>query len=350
MLKNMPIKMNVPESHLLYKVVDGRKRLCVSYSQIETFLTCPMKWYKTYIEGDRSFEKQEATSYGSVIHSVLEYFFKNEKKPSAKDLGDAYNYYAFHEEIPFSSVESGLRATKQAVELISWMGELFEKKNGIYVKPDSELNPAEKLLRRGVMVGIEERFDLPYRLPEPVDINGEVHTHVIITGSIDLHPVIKTKDGIHHYVVDWKSGNHLFDNKKLETNLQHPIYSFYILRKYGGALPDMCIYFFTRTREYQKVKVDKDRVNKSIEILNDAFKRMYNFGNRNVSKFYSYSEIEKKDGSKGYVYRTEKLRENLDDNMKPCPSALCYYCDFGKHKKGTCPFSSDWDPSKKKKQ
>ena len=55
--------MMVPETHLLYKEFNGVKRLAISYSQIDTFLTCPMKWYKTYVEGKRSTEKQEATSY-----------------------------------------------------------------------------------------------------------------------------------------------------------------------------------------------------------------------------------------------------------------------------------------------
>ena len=86
--------MMVPETHLLYKEFSGVKRLAISYSQIDTFLTCPMKWYKTYVEGKRSTEKQEATSYGTVIHKTLEYFFKNGRQPSGKDLGEAISYYS----------------------------------------------------------------------------------------------------------------------------------------------------------------------------------------------------------------------------------------------------------------
>ena len=89
--------MMVPETHLLYKEFNGVKRLAISYSQIDTFLTCPMKWYKTYVEGKRSTEKQEATSYGTVIHKTLEYFFKNGRQPSGKDLGEAISYYSHQE-------------------------------------------------------------------------------------------------------------------------------------------------------------------------------------------------------------------------------------------------------------
>lgn len=338
--------MKVPETHLLYKEFNGVKRLAVSYSQLDTFLSCPQKWYKTYVEGNRSMEKQEATSYGTVIHKTLEYFFKNHKLPKGKDLGDAISYFAYQEEIPWQSPENMLTAMRQAGELLVWIVDLFDKDGDRYKIPDSELNPCEKLIRHGSIVGVEEDFVLPYKLPEPVDINGTVHTHVYIVGSVDLHLAIKHKDKVHHYVIDWKSGSKIFDSKKLETNLQHPIYSFYIYRKYGRIYPDMNLYFFTRTRQYQKVKVDEKRVKLSIMILNSTLSRMYDFDNQDVKQFDAY--IEKKDKT-GYSRRKATLETPIPYNKKPCPSALCYYCDFGKHKGGQCTFSSDWDPSKKKK-
>lgn len=343
--------MNVPATHRLVRVINGEKCLCVSYSQIETFLQCPYKWYKMYVEGKRSTEKQEATSYGSVIHQTLEYFFKNKCVPSSHDLSTAYNYYAAHEEIPFSSAESMLKAGKDAVELINWISDLFRKnENGEFIRKIEELNPFEKLLRSSSAIGIEENFCLPYKLQKPVNINGDVFTHVVINGSIDLHLVITVKGVNYHYVVDWKSGNKVFENKKLKTNLQHPIYSFYVMRKYGEGLPRKCLYFFTRMREYQEVTVDDERKNISIKELNDAFSKMYNFEDRPVQKFLGFFEREKEDGTKGYAYKYCTLRKPLPENMKPCPSALCYYCDFSKHKNNECPYSSDWDPSKKKEK
>lgn len=222
--------MMVPETHLLYKEFNGVKRLAISYSQIDTFLTCPMKWYKTYVEGKRSTEKQEATSYGTVIHKTLEYFFKNGRQPSGKDLGEAISYYAYQEDIPWQSPENMMIAMKQSGELLAWIVDLFKKDGNRFMIADSDLNPCEKLIRHGAIVGVEEDFVLPYRLPKPVNINGVIHTHVYIVGSVDLHLAIKSKNVVHHYVIDWKSGNKVFDSKKLETNLQHPIYSFYIYR------------------------------------------------------------------------------------------------------------------------
>lgn len=336
--------MNVPATHILYKDLLGGQRLAISYSQIDTFHTCPMKWYKTYVEGDRSVEKQEATSYGTVVHKTLEYFFKNGKKPTGKDLGDAISYFAYQEEIPWSSIESMLIATKQSGELLVWLAKLFRKNRGKFFLPDSELNPCERLIRYGTVIGVEEDFVLPYRLPNPININGVEHTHVYIVGSVDLHLAMKNNGIIHHYVIDWKSGKKMFDQNKLDTNLQHPIYSFYIYRNYEHSLPDMNLYFFTRTREYQKVKIDVERVKKSIDILNDTLSKMYNFDDKSITQFQSYEQT--KDGSR-YVKKQATLDKPMAHNQLPCPSALCYFCDFGMYKKNNCPFSSDWDPSKK---
>ena len=81
--------MVIPENNLLCKVINGEKVLAASYSQIDTFVQCPYKWYKTYVEGNRSTEKHEATSYGTVIHQTMEYFFKNGCRPSYEDMSKA---------------------------------------------------------------------------------------------------------------------------------------------------------------------------------------------------------------------------------------------------------------------
>lgn len=336
----------VPLTHLLYKDVNGKPELCVSYSQLDTFVQCPYKWYKTYIEGSRSDTKTEALAYGTVIHRTLEYFFKNGCQPRGEDLSRAINLYAYEEQIPFNSIEDQLLAMRQSGELIAWILDLFSRDTRRqFIKPDSELNRFEQLLRRGKILGVEEDFVLPYKLPKPVDINGRIHTHVYIIGSVDLHLGIKKNGVMNHYVIDWKSGKKIFDKHKLDTNLQHPIYSFYIMRKYCEGLPRMNLYLFTRTREYQMVKVDEERKKSAILDINDYFSKMYDFETPSVSGYTGFVEKEDKSG-----FTRKKFWMNpTTENKKPCPSALCYYCDFGIHgeKKG-CPYSSSWDPSKKK--
>lgn len=119
--------MIVPENNLLCKTIGGEKVLAASYSQIDTFVQCPYKWYKTYVEGHRSTEKHEATSYGTVIHQTMEYFFKNGCRPSYEDMSKAFNYYADIEQIPFDSVKSQIESMQHAARLIRWIVGLFEK-------------------------------------------------------------------------------------------------------------------------------------------------------------------------------------------------------------------------------
>lgn len=150
--------MMVPETHLLYKEFNGVKRLAISYSQIDTFLTCPMKWYKTYVEGKRSTEKQEATSYGTVIHKTLEYFFKNGRQPSGKGPGGSYKLLCYPRRTYLGNTGNMMIAMKQSGELLAWIVDLFKKDGNRFMIADSDLNPCEKLIRHGAIVGVRRRF------------------------------------------------------------------------------------------------------------------------------------------------------------------------------------------------
>lgn len=339
----------IPESHLLCKEIDGKRVLATSYSQIDTFGSCPLKWYKTYVEGHRSTEKHEATSYGTVVHETLEYFFKNGCKPTYEDVSKAFNYYAEKEQIPFESVENQLTAMKQAAELIAWLVGLFERgADGRYLQEYSSLNPMEKVIRGSRPAGVEENFILPYKLPIPVTVDGVTYDKVHIIGSVDWRGEFKTKDRTVMYTIDWKSGGKLFEDDKIKHNLQHPIYAFYIYRKYG-VLPDMCSYFFTRFRKWQNVKVDKEKMMRSVEELNAILYRMYNFNDASVDTYLKHTwHPEACNGEGGYKFHKTYLMGSVAACMEPKPKPLCFWCDFSKHKDGTCPYSSDWDPSKKK--
>ena len=74
---------------------------------------------------------------------------------------------------------------------------------------------------------------------------------------------------------------------------------------------------------------------------------MYDFENNEIKSFKAYIENET---WHSYSRKKAVLDTPLAYNQEPCPSALCYYCDFGLHNKNNCLYSSDWDPSKKRKQ
>ncbi len=167
---------------------------------------------------------------------------------------------------------------------------------------------------------------------------------VHIIGSVDWRGEYKTKDRIAMYTIDWKSGRKLFDEDKLLHNLQHPIYAFYILRKYK-VLPDMCSYFFTRMLDNQNVKVDKEKVERSVKELNDILLDMYDF---ETNKIDSYQAHVWDDAKQGYKYEKRYLMGRQPACLEPRPKPLCFWCDFSIHKQNTCRYSSDWDESKRK--
>lgn len=161
--------MIVSENNLLCKTIGGEKVLATSYSQIDTFVQCPYKWYKTYVEGHRSTEKHEATSYGTVIHQTMEYFFKNGCRPSYEDMSKAFNYYADIEQIPFDSVKSQIESMQHAARLIRWIVGLFEKDAaGNYKKAWSDLTPMEKVIRGRDRPAWRRASSCPISYPSPL--------------------------------------------------------------------------------------------------------------------------------------------------------------------------------------
>lgn len=332
--------MNLGNS-LIFKEIDGERTLCVSYSQIEEFQNCPLRWFYDYIEGKRTFEKTEATAYGSAVHETLEYFFKNRYQPNEGDMSKAFNYYAEKQEIPFTSPKNQIIAMQHAGQLIEWIVGLFKVSpvSRQFVRPVSELNPFEKMLRYSKPIGIEEEFRLWYKLPQPLVVDGKTYNKICINGFIDLHLLFENSKMSAHYVVDWKSGAHVFHQKKLDENLQFPIYASAIYRKYG-TFPENGTYLFTRTREYQRVVTDMARIKNSVEIMNDVFSKMYDFSNVSLTKFKAHVYHENKGW---WGEQAAKLTQPVLACQEPKPSKLCFWCKYGRHQQNTCPYSSQYN-------
>lgn len=336
--------MKIPETHRLYRIANDKKALSVSYSQIKTFQKCPLKWYYSYIEGIREEKKTENTEFGFLMHEVLEAFFNSGCAYDAKGLSDLYNFYAANRMINWKSIESGLEYTKCAVNFLGWISKIFERDgNGKVIRPYNSLSDVEKLIRGGKS-NQEERFDLPYRLPVQVSINGEAWDNVMLGGSIDCHKMFG-KEEKEHFLIDWKTNSKPFSKEEMEGDLQFPIYSMYILRKYG-KLPRACTYVYIKTNSSDTVMMDMEKVKKASRAISGVLSEMYDFGNKRVSRIALY----KKKASGYYGYSEAELKEPVTPNMKPCPSKLCYWCDFSKHKKGVCPYSSGWTPEEEEKQ
>ena len=238
----------IPKEPLLFKQlnINGQetKCLCASYSQIEVFLQCPYKWMLSYLYGYREVGKAEALDLGTSVHLTLEELLLMTKQGQHIEVGQALDILSINmdmADIQFASEEAEEDAINQHENMIAGL-----------ITGESKL---AQFLEGKEIVATEKEFVYCINLPFSVQYKGEEYDRLYLIGAIDL--IVKDSMG-YLYVVDYKSGKKMFDNKKLQTNLQLPIYSLVILEQYK-RLPTACMYYHTRCDEFQSVDVPKLR-------------------------------------------------------------------------------------------
>lgn len=227
----------------IFKVLDinGRKEKVVatSYSQMETFLQCPRRWYLDYLLGQRAFQTSEALALGSAVHETLEKYFlsvKDGEEFTVAEAQDMLQGKIEEHEVPFANQARKEEAEQQHYSMMKGL-----------VNGDSEL---AQFMSDKEIVACEKNFVYEVKLPFSIIFDGKKYNSVYVVGSIDF--IVKDKDGGLH-VVDFKSGAKAFQAKKLKENLQLPIYSLVVLQQYG-RLPVSTQYYFTRLDCFQSVK------------------------------------------------------------------------------------------------
>lgn len=233
----------------LYIHGDKKKVLTTSYSQIESYLSCPYRWYRDYLLGEREAVRAEALALGTSVHETLEQYFTGVAQGKEFTVSEVQDMLAFNmdvNDIPFASKENQIEAEQQHNDMVEGL-----------VNGDSKL---AKFMQGKQVVACEKEFQLCVSLPFSVLFNGTKYNEIYIVGSVDF--IVKDdKDNL--YVVDFKSGKKTFEAKKLKENLQLPIYSLVVKQIYG-RLPVSTQYYFTRLDEFQEVlpivEHEKDRI------------------------------------------------------------------------------------------
>ena len=250
------------DKQLLIKEHNGVKVLAVSYSQIDTFLTCNWKWYHTYVEGNRSTEKQESLELGTKIHELFESLLnkkKNHETLELSEIDEGWRKDIYEGEIPFANDENQQIAFDQHIDTIHK-----------FINHESEFS---KMVDDQEIESVEEKFWFPFPLGFSVNINGDIFDTVHLNGAIDLE--ISDFDG-KITLIDHKSGKKKFDKKKLEHNMQFPIYVLYKLQQKKNVPSYKCFYHFTRLgSELQEVVITQERLDKTVEELREIFYAMY---------------------------------------------------------------------------
>lgn len=280
-----------------------KKYLAISYSQLNTFLQCPLRWKMYYLLGKGESSDTESTQLGTQVHSFIEEFCAKKQQGYEWSVGEATSL------MEDKLDERTITFKEDEDEDIVWQHLGVAKS---MVEEDKGLGT---LLKNCDVLAQELEFKLQFNLPFIVKYGDEEYHEVIINGFIDL--LLKDKETGGLIVVDHKTSKKKFDKDKLYHDYQFPIYELVVLNLYG-RLPEKCYYNFTRFNELQEVHPlvmnDKDAV------VVDYYTRGKNKG-QPKNKIKTVKEVENE--------LTEIFRQMYTvGEYRANSSALCSWCTF----------------------
>jgi DNA helicase-2/ATP-dependent DNA helicase PcrA len=205
----------------------------LSYSKIDAFKTCPLKFKFRYIYKIPSSENH-AANFGTSIHNTLNQFYehlKNGKAPSIDLLTDLYetNWIKYG----YDSRAHENTRKKKGYEMLT----KFYEKNA-------------------------EEWVIPHYLERPFKIKVD---NYCFTGRIDR--IDKLKNGTYE-IIDYKTGR-LKKNKSLKSDLQLSIYALAGRDVYDLPVSKLSLYFIEDNE-----KVSTERSHEQLEKATDEIKSL----------------------------------------------------------------------------
>lgn len=296
-----------------FNLGSGEKQyLSISYSQLTTFLNCPLRWKMYYLLGKGESSDTESTQLGTQVHSFIEEFCAKKQQGHEWSVAEATNLMEDkldERTITFKPEDEDEDIVWQHLSVAKSM---VEENKGL-----------GQLLKHCDVLAQELEFKLKFNLPFAVTYKGEEYKEVIINGFIDL--LLKDKDTGGLIVVDHKTSKKKFEKEKLYHDYQFPVYELVVLNLYG-RLPEKCYYNFTRFNELQEVHPlvidEKDAV------VVDYYTRGKNKG-KPKNKIKTVKEIE---NELTEIFRQMYTVGEYDAN----PTALCSWCTFGIYGDNAC--------------
>ena len=262
-----------------------------SYTSLSLIDQCPYQYKLHYVDGIYKHQEAIALDVGNLCHKILELQRHPLSIATTEELLDI--------------LDNGYHSDDEKIEgIVSIKEKYFEEYINYNAK--SGLNYVDKMDNfRNYIINYkpdEEWKTVAVELPFNIEYRG-----FILTGKIDRLDVNSNGD---FKVVDYKTANVAYDEKKLKTPLQMYIYALAIKEKYGK---------FPIEFEYDFV------------VLNQISKAM----------------------SKGWEMRGDRALNKLVDekelyyNMKdfpPKPTPLCHWCPYVE---AECEYYSLWKPDNK---
>ncbi|MFC1751654.1 RecB family exonuclease [Patescibacteria group bacterium] len=216
----------------------------VSYSALNTFKTCPLKFKYQVLDKLKTSKSIEAI-FGTVIHSVLKNMFVSSPLfPTTDELLDNFNnvWHKKTTHLTDSDKEKSEAYFKEGIEMIK----NFYKKN-----PPWNFNVVE----------LESRFEVPVENPK----TNEVH---ILSGIIDR--VDKDPNNSIYEIIDYKTSKRMPSAELLDRDLQLSIYNMGLTKKWPHLKPDnikLSLYFLKHNEKIETKRTEEDIKNTTTEVL-----------------------------------------------------------------------------------
>lgn len=215
----------------------------ISYSQIETFQTCPLKYKYRYVLGIPG-APNHALNFGQTLHRTLRDFHKYElldKNPTIDDLLTLYKNHWIGE--GYESKEHKMERFEEGKRILS---EYYKSYKKVFGHP----------------LYLEQKFT--------IRLNG-----TFLIGSIDRIDKIDNKIEI----IDYKTGEGKLKKKEIKKDSQLTIYALAANESLGINPDFLSLYFLetgekvTTTRVKEELEAKKEEILKIIEeIQNSDFK------------------------------------------------------------------------------
>lgn len=193
----------------------------VSASLLNKYLTCPLDFYYRYLlefgEDDSISEEVENSDFGSIIHKVLEDFYR----PFARYNKDGERVETSPPPLTQGDISAMIDRAEEAIRqrfLLHFDGDDYVLKSGKnFLSFTMAVRLTKRLLKKEkeFIASLKEPLFIEYleatfKVPMEIEINGVIKT-IQLTGNIDRIDSI----GNHIRIIDYKSGTVKSDDVKI---------------------------------------------------------------------------------------------------------------------------------------
>lgn len=239
----------------------------VSYSALETFRSCPLK-YKLQVIDKISTPKSVEAVFGTLIHSTLKFAHEGGFLPPSE--ADALNHFSlgWNPEIFHGDQIQERMAFTQGVKIVQ---DYYKKNNLQEVK----------------IVALESRFSIA--------LADQKESH-LISGIIDR--IDKVEGDAEFEIIDYKTGRKLPAQETVENNWQ------------------LLIYLFAFLKRYPQYEETPEKIKLSLYFLNHGVK---------LSAFKTTQQL-----LDGRAEILEEIKKITTSDFSPTVSPLCGWCGYQK--------------------